>query len=115
MTLEFLSQQNRPEDWGELLPDPDATYDGELTLNLSSVQPNIALPHSPNNVKCVREIEQLKVDQILIGSCTNSSFHDLMNVAHILQEKKIPPWLDLGIAPGSRQVLEQLCENGALS
>lgn len=114
MTLNFLSQQNRPEDWVELLPDRDATYDGELVLDLSAIEPNVALPHSPDNVKHVREAGHLKVDQVLIGSCTNSSFQDLMNVAYILRKKKVAPWLELGIAPGSRQVLKELCKNGAL-
>jgi aconitate hydratase len=98
----------------ELKPDPGAAYDRVLDIDLSAIEPNVALPHSPDNVKKVREAEPVKVDQVLVGSCTNSSYLDLMVVAAMLKGRKIHPEISFGIAPGSRQVLEMITANGAL-
>ncbi|GAB4112668.1 MAG: aconitate hydratase [Candidatus Caldatribacteriota bacterium] len=115
MTLEFFKQQKREKDWIELSADENAIYDGEIEIDLSKLEPLVALPHSPDNVKRVSEVEDLKVSQVLIGSCTNSSYRDLMIVARILKGRKINPEVSLGIAPGSRQVLMMLAKNGALT
>lgn len=115
MTGTFFIAQDRVEDWSELGPDPDAEYDEILELDLSKIVPNIACPHSPDHVKTVEEVAGLAVDQVLIGSCTNSSYRDLMVVAGLLRGKKIHPNVSLGIAPGSRQVLSMISANGALT
>ncbi len=114
MTQAFLSAQGREQDWLPLVSDPDAAYDKEIVIDLAEIEPNVALPHSPDLVKKVREIEDLKVNQVLIGSCTNSSYQDMMRTAFILKGKKIPPAVALGIAAGSRQVLSMLSAAGAL-
>lgn len=114
MTLEFFRQQGRERDWKAIYADEDAVYDGEIEINLSELEPLVALPHSPDNVKKVSEVEGLEVDQVLIGSCTNSSFKDLMMVSRILKGRKIHPDVSLGIVPGSKQVLSMLAQNGAL-
>ncbi len=114
VTRRFLKAQQREGQWVELKPDPGAAYDRVLDIDLSAIEPNVALPHSPDNVKKVREAEPVKVDQVLIGSCTNSSYLDLMVVANMLKGRKIHPEVSFGIAPGSRQVLEMITANGAL-
>lgn len=113
-TLEFLRAQGREEDWSELCSDSDAVYDRELTICLDDLEPNVAVPHSPDLVCKVKEIEDLKVNQVLIGSCTNSSYQDMMTAARILRGRKIHPEVSLGINAGSRQVLSMLAESGAL-
>lgn len=113
-TYEFLRAQGREEDYIELGPDKDAVYDEEITINLSEIEPLIAMPHSPDKVKKVKDVGKIKVDQVAIGSCTNSSFEDLMKVAQILKGKKVHEDVSLVIAPGSRQVMEMLSRNGAL-
>ncbi|MDF2569463.1 MAG: aconitate hydratase [Sporomusa sp.] len=114
MTKRFFIAQDREKDWHELLPDPDAAYSKEITIDLSQIEPNIALPHSPDRVRTVKEMAGMLVNQVLIGSCTNSSYQDLMIVADVLKGKKIHPSVSLGIVPGSRQVLSMITQNGAL-
>lgn len=113
-TLEFFKAQGREEDWIEFKPDEDAIYDEEIQVNLSELKPLAAKPHSPDAVEEVSSIGKIKVDQVAIGSCTNSSYEDLMKVAKILKGKKVHPNVSLVIAPGSRQVMEMLARNGAL-
>lgn len=114
-TLEFFKAQGREEDWFEFKADEDAVYDEEITIDLNTLEPLAAMPHSPDNVKKVSEIGKIKVDQVAIGSCTNSSYEDLMKVAKILKGKKVHPDVSLVIAPGSRQVMEMIARNGALA
>lgn len=115
MTREFLKAQGREEDWVELKPDADALYDEEIEIDLSSLEPLAAKPHSPDNVEKVKDIGKIKVDQVAIGSCTNSSFMDMMKVAKILKGKTVHPDVSLVIAPGSKQVLTMIAKNGALA
>ena len=115
ITYEFMKAQSREQDWVELLPDADAEYDRVIDINLSELKPLAAMPHMPDNVKSISEIGKIKVDQVLIGSCTNSSLLDMMKVAKILKGKKVNPNVSLGIAPGSKQVLNMLALNGALA
>ncbi len=114
-TRAFLAAQGREQDFVALSADPDAVYDEELTIDLSAIAPMAAQPHSPDNVADVNEIGPIKVDQVAIGSCTNSSFMDMMKVAKILEGKTVHPDVSLVIAPGSKQVLTHLAENGALA
>jgi aconitate hydratase len=114
-TRRFLKAQGREADWVELKADADATYDRVIDLDLSTVVPLAACPHMPDIVKPVSELENLKVDQVMIGSCTNSSYTDLTRAACILKGKTVHPRLSLGIAPGSRQVLRMLADEGKLS
>ncbi|MGL4772015.1 MAG: aconitate hydratase [Clostridium sp.] len=114
-TLEFFTAQGRAEDWIELKADEDAVYDEEITINLDELKPLAAKPHSPDNVEEVESIGKIKVDQVAIGSCTNSSYEDLMKVAKILKGNKVNPNVSLVIAPGSRQVMEMMARNGALA
>ncbi len=114
VTLEFLKAQGRADVWKELSADDDAVYDEEITIDLSKIEPAAACPHSPDNIKSIKEIGAMKIDQVCIGSCTNSSYQDMMKVAHILKGKTIHPDVSLSIAPGSKQVLGMLAENGAL-
>lgn len=115
ITKEFLKAQGREDVWSELKPDEDAIYDEVIEIDLSSLAPMAAMPHSPDNVKSVKEIGQIKIDQVCIGSCTNSSLSDMLKVAAILKGKKVAPNVSLSIAPGSMQVLNMLALNGALS
>lgn len=115
VTYEFLKAQGRESDFVEILPDPDAQYDEEVEIDLSSLVPLAACPHSPDNVVPVSELRGIKVDQVAIGSCTNSSYKDLMKVAKILEGKTIAEHVSLVISPGSKQVLNMLAQNGALS
>lgn len=115
ITREFLKAQKREQDWVEITADPDAVYDEIIEINLSGLVPMVAQPHSPDNVAKVSEVGPIPVNQVLIGSCTNSSYKDLMTVASILKGRKVNPSVSLGIAPGSRQVMEMLARNGALA
>lgn len=115
VTKAFLKAQKREEVWVSLAADPDAVYDEELKINLSELVPLAACPHSPDNVKSVDEIGNMKIDQVCIGSCTNSSLLDMMKVAYILKGKTVHPDVSLSIAPGSKQVLNMLAQNGALA
>lgn len=114
-TKKFLEAQGRGQDWTPLAADPDAVYDETVEIDLSALKPLAACPHSPDNVKAVEEISALKVDQVCIGSCTNSSLMDMLKAAHILKGKTVHPDVSLSIAPGSKQVLNMLAENGALA
>ncbi|MGN1005927.1 MAG: aconitate hydratase, partial [Aristaeellaceae bacterium] len=115
VTRAFLEAQGRGADYVPLSSDPDAQYDKIIDINLSALEPLIACPHSPDNVVPVREIAGTKVDQVCIGSCTNSSLLDMLKVAEILKGKQISPEVSLSISPGSKQVLRMLSECGALS
>ncbi|MDL2293963.1 aconitate hydratase [Ruminococcaceae bacterium OttesenSCG-928-D13] len=114
-TRAFLKAQGREADFAPLAPDPDAVYDEELTIDLAALEPLAACPHSPDAVVPVRELADVKVDQCCIGSCTNSSLADMVTVARMLRGKTVDPSVSLTISPGSRQVLEMLSENGALT
>ncbi len=115
MTRAFLKAENREGDFAEISADPDAKYSAEYTVDLSKLQPLAACPHSPDNVKAVSELEGMKIDQICIGSCTNSSLLDLLTVAKILKGKTVHPNVSLSISPGSKQVYTMLADCGALS
>ncbi|HPP36796.1 MAG TPA: aconitate hydratase, partial [Clostridiales bacterium] len=115
VTRAFLRAQGREEDWKELLPDADAVYDEEITIDLGKLEPMAAKPHSPDNVETVAAIGPIKVDQVAIGSCTNSSYMDMIKVAKILKGKTVHPDVSLVIAPGSKQVLTMLAKEGALA
>lgn len=114
ITHQFLAGQDRSDQWIELKADTDATYSKVIDINLDEVEPLIALPHSPDNVKSVSEVEGTQVDQVCIGSCTNSSLRDLKMVAALLKDKKVNERVSLTISPGSRQVLENLAASGEL-
>ena len=115
VTRAFLRAQGREECFTELFPDTDAKYDEEYTIDLSSLKPLAACPHSPDSVKPVGELEGMKIDQVCIGSCTNSSLRDLLTVASILKGKTVHPDVSLSISPGSKQVYTMLAECGALA
>ncbi|NFG22391.1 aconitate hydratase [Clostridium botulinum] len=114
-TLEFFKAQNREHDWIELKADEDAIYDEEIVINLNDLKPLTAKPHSPDNVVTVEDAGKIKVDQVFIGSCTNSSYEDLMKVSKILKGNKVHENVSLVIGPGSRQVMEMIARNGALA
>ena len=114
-TREYLKSEGREEDWTPLAADPDAVYDEELIVNLDELTPLAAMPHSPDNVDSVSNIGEIKVDQVAIGSCTNSSYTDLMKVAAILKGKKVHPDVSLVISPGSSKIMAKMAENGALA
>ncbi|NLO90514.1 MAG: aconitate hydratase [Elusimicrobia bacterium] len=113
VTQKFLAAQGRGNDWVELKADAGAKYDRVIELDLSTLEPMVAAPHSPGNVKKVSEVEGLKVNQVCIGSCTNSSYKDMMTVSEILKGKTVNPEVSLGIATGSRQVTQMLVKKGA--
>ncbi len=115
ITRAFLKAEGREEAWRELSSDPDAVYDRVIDIDLSSLEPLIACPHSPDNVVKVSSLKGTKVDQVCIGSCTNSSLMDMLKVAALLKGKTICPSVSLSISPGSRQVLSMLAEKGALT
>ena len=115
ITLEFLKAQGREADWQALASDEDAVYDEVIEIDLSALEPLAACPHSPDAVKPVSALSDIKVDQVCIGSCTNSSYLDLMRVAAILKGKTVHPTVSLSIAPGSKQVYNMLAKNGALA
>ncbi len=112
VTRSFLEKQGRQDQWVELIPDENARYDEIIEIDLSSLEPMVALPHSPGNVSTVREVGKIKVDQVAIGSCTNSSLRDLKVVANALKEKTIANNLHATVSPGSRQVVEHLIDSG---
>ncbi len=115
VSRDFLRAQGREGDYAPLAPTPDAEYDEVVEIDLAALEPMVALPHMPDNVVTVREAGEIKVDQVCIGSCTNSSYLDMMRVARVLQGKTVHPDVSLVIAPGSRQVLGMLAANGALN
>ena len=112
VTRSFLAAQDREADYSPLQADEDAVYEKTVTLDLAQIVPNIACPHSPDNVRTVKEIEGLEVHQVIVGSCTNSSYRDLAIVAEMLKGKRVHPKLSFGIAPGSRQVQIMATRNG---
>jgi len=114
-TREFMKLQKREKDWVELKADPDATYDEEITIDLNTLEPLIAMPHSPDNVVKVREVAGTKVDQVCVGSCTNSSLYDLTVTAAILKGKSVHPGLSMTVTPGSKQVFAAISASGALT
>ena len=114
-TKEYLAQQGRVDDYIEMKADEDATYDQELDVDLSALVPMTAKPHSPDAVVPVKELERMKVNQVVIGSCTNSSFADMMKAAKILKGRKVADHVSLVIAPGSSSILAMLSQNGALA
>lgn len=114
-TRAFLKAEGREEDYIELSSDPDATYDAEYTVDLSALKPLAACPHSPDNVKNVSELSGMKINQVCIGSCTNSSMQDMLTVAAMLKGKTVHPDVSLSISPGSKQVYTMLAECGALA
>lgn len=115
ITRRFLKAQGREQDYTPLTADDDAVYDELVEINLSQLEPLAACPHSPDNIKSIKELAGQKIDQVCIGSCTNSSLLDMMKVAHILKGKTVHPDVSLAIAPGSKQVLNMLADNGALA
>lgn len=115
VTESFLKAQDRSDAFVKLMPDEDAVYDEKVTINLDELEPLVALPHSPDNVKAVKEVAGQAVDQVAIGSCTNGSYLDLMKVAKILKGKTVHSNVSLVISPGSKQVLTMLAQNGALA
>ncbi len=114
ITKEFLQAQGRVEDYTELKSDPDAEYDEIIDINLDELKPLAACPHSPDNIKTIEELSGKEINQVCIGSCTNSSYRDMMKVAAILKGKTVADGVSLAIAPGSKQVLNMLALNGAL-
>jgi aconitate hydratase len=114
-TRYYLRAQGREEVWRPLAPDPDATYDEEMEINLDELEPLLALPQSPDNVVPVREVEGTPVHQVCVGSCTNSSYPDLMKVATILRGHTVHPQVSMTLTPGSRQVYAMIARNGALA
>ena len=115
VTREFLAKQGREKDWRPLDADPDAEYDESIEIDLAQIEPLVAMPSSPDNIARVADCDVPEVRQVNIGSCTNSSYRDLMMVAGMLEGKNIHPNVSLNITPGSRQVLHMLAANGALA
>ncbi len=115
ITRAFLAAQGREDDYVNLESDPDAVYDRVIEIDLSTLEPMIACPHSPDNVVKVSELHHVKVDQVCIGSCTNSSLQDLLKVAAMLKGKRVHPTVSLSVSPGSKQVLTELATCGALT
>lgn len=115
ITRIFLKAQGREQDYVPLAADADAVYDEIVEIDLSKLEPLAACPHSPDNIKSIKELGSMKIDQVCIGSCTNSSLLDMLKVAHILKGKTVNPDVSLSIAPGSKQVLNMLAKNGSLS
>jgi len=114
-TRAFLRAQMRGDQWVALTADADAAYDRVIELDLSALVPRMAKPHSPDNIANVKDLAGTKVDQVMVGSCTNSSYRDLMLIASMLKGRRVHPDVSFGVAPGSRQVLEMIAKNGALA
>ncbi len=115
VTKDYLKMQEREKDWVEMHHDSDSDFSEIIELDLAKIEPLVAKPHSPGNVASLKELEGMKVDQVIVGSCTNSSFRDLMVVATILKGKKINPNVSFCVLPGSRQVYSMIARNGALA
>lgn len=115
ITYEFLKAQGREKDYTKIVADDGAVYDEEIIINLDELEPLVACPHSPDNVVSVSSLKDIKVNQVAIGSCTNSSYMDLMKVVRILEGKTVAEDVSLVISPGSKQVLNMLAKNGALA
>lgn len=114
-TKAYLKSQGREEDYVELSADPDAFYDETIEIDLSEIRPAVAKPHFPDQYSRVCDLPRIKIDQVAIGSCTNSSYTDLMKVASILKNRKVNQNVSLVISPGSATILEKISENGALA
>ena len=114
-TLAYLRSEGREEDYIPLSADPDAVYDETLVVDLDALVPMAAMPHSPDNVEAVERLDGIKIDQVAIGSCTNSSYADLMKVAAILKGRKVAPDVSLVISPGSSKIMAKMASNGALA
>ncbi|MBD3297656.1 MAG: aconitate hydratase, partial [candidate division Zixibacteria bacterium] len=114
-TRRYMQMQERAQHWVELKPDPDATYDEEINIDLSTLEPLIAQPHSPDKVVPVREIAGMKVDQVCVGSCTNSSLYDLMVTGAVLRGRHVHPDVSMTVTPGSRQVFTAVAQLGSLT
>ncbi len=114
-TKKFLEAQGRETDWVELEADEDAEYDKVVNLDLSELEPLAAAPHSPGNIVRVNDMKEMKVDQVMLGSCTNSSYKEIATVARIMKGKKVHPDVSFGVAPGSRQVLQMAARDGYLA
>ena len=115
ITRSFLKAQRREREWTAVTADDDAKYEKVIDLDLGSVEPLMAKPHSPDNIGTVKDLAGTKVDQVMVGSCTNSSYRDLMIVASMVRGRRVYPDLSFGVAPGSRQVLEMIARNGSLA
>ncbi len=115
ITHSFLTAQGREQGWTELKADSDAKYDRVIDVDLSTLEPRLATPHSPGNVSLVKDLQGIKVDQVCVGSCTNSSYKDLMTVAKMVKGRRLPPNVSFAVAPGSKQVLRMLADNSALT
>ena len=115
ITKQFLTAEKRAKDWTNLEADADANYDEVIEINLRDLEPMIAKPHLPDNVCKIKELKNIKVNQVAIGSCTNSSYKDLMTVAKILKGKTVHPEVSLVISPGSKQVFNMISKNGAIA
>lgn len=113
-TLDYFRRQGREKDWKPLAPDTDAQYDEVIEIELRELEPMIACPGSPDNVKKVKDVQGIEVQQVLIGSCTNSNYQELMTVAHLLKDRKIHPSVTMAVNPGSKQVLEMVAKDGAI-
>jgi len=113
-TLAFLKSQGRVKDYQEIKATEDAVYSREIVIDLAEIEPLAACPSMPDNIKAVKELSDIKVDQVIIGSCTNSSYTDIMNVVNILRNKKVNPRVSFSIACGSKNVLSMISENGGL-
>jgi aconitate hydratase len=115
ITKEFLKSQGREKDWTEILADDDAEYFKQVDIDLSQIEPLASTPHSPGNIEKINNLKGMKVDQVCVGSCTNSSYKDLMTVANILKQKKAHKDLSFVVAPGSKQVIENIIKDGGFS
>jgi len=115
ITHAFLAAQDREDGWQALQADPGASYDRTIKIDLSQIEPRLATPHSPGNISLVKDLTGKKVDQVCVGSCTNSSYKDLMTVAEMVRGKILPEHVSFVVAPGSRQVFDMIANNGALT
>ena len=114
LTRDYFRRQGREQDWKLLGPDPDAQYDETMEINLSELEPMMACPGAPDNIKKAKDVQGIDVQQVLIGSCTNSNYRELMTVAYLLKDRKIHPNITMAVNPGSKQVLEMVSKEGAM-
>jgi len=114
ITRDYFRRQGREQGWTPLAPDPDALYDEKMEINLNELEPMMACPGSPDNIKKVRDVQGIDVQQVLIGSCTNSNYRELMTVAYLLKDRKVHPSVTMAVNPGSKQVLQMVSKEGAI-